>query len=193
VKILAATNNKDKLAEIRRILEPLGVSVASPAEVGVSVEVEETGSTFAENARLKAQAFYEASGLPSLADDSGLCVDALDGRPGLHTAFYQGENATYRQRISALVGELKDVPDGRRTARFVCHLCLVVDGQTTLECRGVCEGEIGREPRGEGGFGYDPIFYVDGKSMAERPKEEKDYLSHRGRALREFANVVAGK
>ena len=187
MKILAATNNKDKLVEIRRILEPLGVEVVSPAEVGVSIEVDETGATFAENALIKARAFFEASGLPSLADDSGLCVDALDGRPGLHTAYYQGENATYPQRIAALVDELKDVPEERRTARFVCHLCLVIDGQPAIECKGVCEGSIGRRPAGEGGFGYDPIFYVDGKSMAERPKEEKDYLSHRGRALREFA------
>jgi len=190
VKILAATNNGDKLVEIRRILEPLGVSVVSPSDMGVSIEVAETGTTFAENARLKARAFYESSGLPSLADDSGLCVDALDGRPGLHTAYYQGENATYPQRIAALVDELKDLPEGGRTARFVCHLCLVIDGQAVVECKGTCEGEIGHKPAGEDGFGYDPIFYVDGKSMAQRPKEEKDYLSHRGRALREFAALL---
>ena len=248
MKILAATNNADKLVEIRRVLEPLGVSVVSPADVNVNIQVEETGATFTENALLKARAFFEASGLPSLADDSGLCVDALDGRPGLHTAYYQGENASYPQRISALVDELKDVPEGQRTARFVCHLCFVTTGTGTgepafklatpgaegapcalriiesigepafklatpgaegtpctlriiesggvgndlfaLECSGVCEGEIGRSPKGDGGFGYDPIFYVDGKSMAERPKEEKDYLSHRGRALREFAALL---
>ncbi|MCL2856888.1 MAG: RdgB/HAM1 family non-canonical purine NTP pyrophosphatase [Oscillospiraceae bacterium] len=189
-KILAATNNPDKLIEICRILEPLGVSVISPAEAGVSIEVDETGTTFAENAQLKARAFFEASGLPSLADDSGLCVDALDGRPGLDTAFYQGENASYETRISALVGELNDVPDERRTARFICHLCLVMDGENVLDCEGVCEGMIGHAPKGDGGFGYDPIFYVDGKSMAERPKAEKDYLSHRGRALREFAALL---
>jgi len=217
MRILAATNNADKLVEIRRILEPLGISVVSPADMGVDIQVEETGATFAENARLKAMAFFEASGLPSLADDSGLCVDALDGRPGLHTAFYQGESASYETRISALVDELGNVPDDQRTARFVCHLCFVVSkpaftlatpgagGSTSalciiesgsggdllvLDCQGVCEGEIGRAPKGNGGFGYDPIFYVEGKSMAERPKKEKDYLSHRGRALREFAALI---
>ena len=193
MKILAATNNKDKLVEIRRILEPLGVSVVSPEEMGINIQVAETGATFAENALLKARAFFEASGLPSLADDSGLCVDALDGRPGLHTAYYQGESATYGQRIAALVEELKDVPEGGRTARFVCHLCLVMDEETTLNCQGACEGEIGHQPKGGGGFGYDPIFYVEGKSMAERPQEDKDYLSHRGRALREFVALLEKK
>jgi len=190
MKILAATNNKGKLEEIRRILEPLGVSVASPEDMGIDIEVVEDGSTFAENAMIKARAFFEESGMPSLADDSGLCVDALDGRPGLHTAYYQGENATYPQRIAALVDEMKDVPQGGRTARFVCHLCLVMGDADVLECSGSCEGEIGSAPAGEGGFGYDPIFYVDGKSMAQRPEAEKDDLSHRGRALRAFAALL---
>jgi len=190
VRILAATNNKDKLAEIRRILEPLGVSVTSPEDMGINIEVAETGATFAENAEIKARAFFQESGMPSLADDSGLCVDALDGRPGLHTASYQGEDATYPQRIAALVAELEDIPQDKRTARFVCHLCLVMDESAIAECHGVCEGEIGHVPAGDGGFGYDPIFYVDGKSMAQRPKEEKDSLSHRGRALRKFATML---
>jgi len=190
MKILAATNNKGKLEEIRRILEPLGVDVVSPEDMGINIEVVEDGDTFAENAMLKARAFFKESGMPSLADDSGLCVDALDGRPGLHTAYYQGENATYEQRISALVDELKDVQDERRTAQFVCHLCLVVDREFALECSGVCEGTIGRAPKGNGGFGYDPIFFVGGKSMAERSQEEKDCLSHRGRALRKFADLL---
>ena len=190
MRILAATNNQNKLREIRRVLEPLGVNVIAPADLGLQVEVAETGTTFAENAQLKAEAFFRASGLPSLADDSGLCVDALEGRPGVYSSSYQGENATAERKISALLDELAGVPETRRTARFVSAVCCVLDEETILRCEGVCEGVIGVRPAGEGGFGYDPVFYVQGKSFAQLTGEEKDKLSHRGKALRAFATKL---
>ena len=190
MRILAATNNKNKLEEIRRILEPLGVSIVSPADLGIDIEVEETGSTFAENAFLKAKAFYGQSGLPSLADDSGLCIDAMDGRPGVHSARYLGKNAIYQQRFLAILEELKNVPPPRRTARFACAICCVLSEETILRCEGVCEGAIGQRPVGQGGFGYDPLFYVGEKSFAQLNKEEKDEISHRGKALRAFAALL---
>ena len=190
MRILAATNNAGKLAEITRMLEPLGFSVVSPDDLDIKLKVAETGMTFAENAYIKARAFFQASGLPSLGDDSGLCVDALDGRPGLHSATYKGIDLPYTEKISALLAELKGVPGARRTARFVSALCLVMDEETVLTCEGVCEGTIGRIPAGEGGFGYDPIFYIGDKSFASLAAEEKDELSHRGKSLRKLAALL---
>ena len=190
MRILAATNNKNKLEEFSRILGPLGVSVVCPEDLDIEVQVQETGKTFAENAYLKARAFFEESGLPSLADDSGLCVEALKGRPGVDSATYQGENATYPQRIAALLDELKDTPEEQRTARFVSAICCVMDEETMLTCEGICIGKIGTAPAGEGGFGYDPIFYQGDRSFAQLDPQEKDAVSHRGKALREFAELL---
>ncbi|MCL2579832.1 MAG: RdgB/HAM1 family non-canonical purine NTP pyrophosphatase [Oscillospiraceae bacterium] len=190
MRILAATNNQDKLIEFHRILEPLGISLVTPSDLDIEIQVPETGETFKENARIKAQAFHRESGLPCVADDSGLCVDALDGRPGVDTANYCGEDATYPERMSALLEELKDVPPERRTAKFVSVICCVMDEETVFYSEGVCEGSIGIAPAGEGGFGYDPIFVVGGKTMAERSAEDKDMLSHRGKSLRAFAKLL---
>ena len=190
MRILAATNNQNKITEFCRILEPLGMSVMTPADLDIDIEIEETGQTFKENAFLKAQAFFQASGLPCVADDSGLCVDALGGRPGVDTAIYCGEHATYRQRISALLEELKEIPEEERTARFVSAICCVMDEETVLYSEGVCEGRIAQSPAGAGGFGYDPVFLVGGKSLAEMTGGEKDSVSHRGRSLRAFAKQL---
>jgi len=189
MQLIAATTNKGKLEEFCRILSPLGVRVVSPADLDLDLEVEETGQTFAENAYLKAMAFYTLTGMPALADDSGLCVDALGGRPGIHSAHYQG-NADYPQKLAALLDELKDVPAGERTARYVCAICCVMDEETVLRCQESCEGEIGFAPAGSSGFGYDPLFYRDGKSFGETPKKEKDAVSHRGKALRAFVRLL---
>ena len=185
MKLIVATNNAHKLVEFGRILAPLGIEVHSQKEYCPELDVEETGTTFAANARLKAEAVYQATGLMAVADDSGLCVDALDGAPGVYSARYAGENATDGQKIEKLLDEMKDVPDEKRTARFVSAICCI-GPDLLLECEGTCEGVIGHECRGEGGFGYDPVFYVDGRSYSEMSGEEKDAISHRGRALRLF-------
>ncbi|MBP1559018.1 MAG: RdgB/HAM1 family non-canonical purine NTP pyrophosphatase [Oscillospiraceae bacterium] len=185
MKLIVATNNAHKLVEFGRILAPLGIEVHSQKEYCPDLDVEETGTTFAANARLKAEAVYKATGLMAVADDSGLCVDALDGAPGVYSARYAGENATDAQKIEKLLDEMKDIPEEKRTARFVSAICCI-GPDLLLECEGVCEGTIGYECRGEGGFGYDPIFYVDGRSYSEMSGEEKDAISHRGRALRLF-------
>ena len=194
MELIVATHNKGKLREFGRILEPLGIRVRSEEEVCPGLEVEETGATFAQNAYLKAKALYDATGLATVADDSGLCVDALGGAPGVYSARYAGENATDAQRVEKLLGELKDVPDGQRTARFVCAIAAVLPSGTENEkalkrelvVRGIVEGYIGWEERGTNGFGYDPIFYVDeyGCSTAELDSETKNRISHRGNALR---------
>ena len=185
MKLIVATNNAHKLVEFGRILAPLGIEVHSKKEYCPDLDVEETGTTFAANARLKAEAVYKATGLMAVADDSGLCVDVLDGAPGVYSARYAGENATDAQKIEKLLDEMKDVPDEKRTARFVSAICCI-GPDLLLECEGVCEGAIGHRCRGEGGFGYDPIFYVDGRSYSEMSGQEKDAISHRGRALRLF-------
>ncbi len=192
MELIIATRNKGKLAEFGRILKPLGIEVKGQEELCPDLEVEETGSTFAENARLKAQAIYEATGMTAVADDSGLCVDALDGAPGVYSARYAGENATDVERIEKLLGEIQDVPALRRTARFVSAICCVGE-DLLIECEGICEGVIGHAPTGEGGFGYDPIFFVGEKSFAEMSAEEKDAVSHRGQALRMFYESLKGR
>lgn len=186
MKIVAATGNKGKLAEFQRILTPLGIEVLSQQEAGGEIEVDETGETFQENAMLKASAIFKHTGYPTIADDSGLCVDALQGRPGVHSARYCGEETPHSEKIVALLKEMKDVPEPDRTARFVAHITCIIDENTILECEGICEGMIGFEASGTGGFGFDPVFYVDGKSFGQLSAEEKDRVSHRGKALREL-------
>lgn len=190
MRLLVATGNRHKLEEFRRILAPLGIEAVSPAEVGAALDVEETGETFAENARLKAMALRERTGLGVAADDSGLCVDALGGRPGVHSARYMGEDTPHSEKIAGLLRELEGVPDEKRTARFVAAICCVLADGTLLECEGVCEGAIAHSPRGSGGFGYDPVFLVGDKSFADLAPDEKDRVSHRGRALRQLAEKL---
>lgn len=184
MRLVLAGQNKKKLAEMRAILSGLGIQVLSQAEAGVNVEVEETGTTFEENAILKAKAVMEATGLPAVSDDSGLAVAALGGAPGVYSARYGGaEAADDIQRYELLLKNMKNVE--QREAKFVSCIAVVFPDGTIITAQGECEGSIAYEPRGEGGFGYDPIFELpDGRRMAEIDMEEKNRISHRAKALR---------
>lgn len=187
MKFIIATNNKKKLLELERILKPLGIDAITAREAGVELDdVEETGTTFAENAFIKADAAFKKTGLPSVADDSGLCVDALDGRPGIYSARYAGDNATDEEKISKLLTELEGVEDEKRTAHFACAICCILPDGSKIEVEGRCQGKIAFEPCGDGGFGYDPVFMYGDKSYAQLSAEEKDAVSHRGQALRKL-------
>lgn len=183
--LVLATRNKNKLRELTSILSDLPVRVESIASFPGAPDVEETGATMAENALLKARAAARHTGLWAMADDSGLEVDALDGRPGVYSARFAGPGATDADNNAKLLRLLEGVPDPRRTARFRCAIALVSpDGDEYVD-EGVCEGVVAREPRGQGGFGYDPLFIVPeyGRTFAELPPEVKDRISHRARAL----------
>ncbi len=183
-ELLLGTNNRGKIREYRGLLSGLPYRLVTPAEAGISGAVEETGRTLEENARLKATLLAAESRRLTLADDSGLEVDALGGEPGPLSARYAGENATDNDRIYCLLARLRDVPRERRTARFRCVIAIAApDGEVVL-CEGECAGRIASEPRGKNGFGYDPIFYLPEMdcTMAELPPEVKDRVSHRGRA-----------
>ena len=186
-EFLIASHNLKKRDELARILKPLGITVTTAAEAGFTLtDVEETGDTFEENALLKARSGAKEGKMPCVADDSGLCVDYLDGAPGIYSARYAGEHGNDEKNIEKLLFELKNVPKEKRTARFVSvAACVFPDGREIV-CRGECEGEIGFEAKGNGGFGYDPIFYVGGKSFGELTPENKDKLSHRGESLRKL-------
>lgn len=188
---LIATHNMKKQAELQRILAPLGINVKTAEQAGISLtDVEETGETFEENAYLKAKSGCDESGMVCVADDSGLAVDYLDGAPGVYSARFAGEHGNDRKNNEKLLELLKDVPKEKRTARFVsCVCCCFPDGRS-LTVRGECEGTIGFEPKGEGGFGYDPLFLTGEKTMAELTPEEKDKISHRGNALRLLAQKL---
>ena len=183
-RLLVATTNQGKLREYRRLLEGVPFDLIGPADLGIAAGVEETGATFEENAILKATTLCAASGLPTLADDSGLEVDALEGEPGVRSARYAGDDATDAQRVKFLLKKLKRVPPGYRTARFRCVIAVALPGGRVEIFNGECGGEIALAPKGEKGFGYDPVFFVPelGKTMAELPLEIKNQLSHRARA-----------
>lgn len=189
--IIMATHNRHKLEELSRILRPLGLRAVGEAETGFHLpEVEETGTTFEENALLKARSACAFTGMTAVADDSGLCVDALDGAPGLYSARYAGEDADTDANNRKLLQALKDVPEGQRTARFVSVVaCVFPDGREFC-VRGECEGSIAFEPHGNGGFGYDPLFLSPIGYFGEISAEEKDRVSHRGAALRLFAKEI---
>jgi XTP/dITP diphosphohydrolase len=187
-KLLVATNNPGKIREYRELLEglPETVDMTFPAQEGIDLEVEESGDTFAENARIKATAYAQASGLLTLADDSGLEVDALGGAPGVRSARYAGPGATDADRYRKLLAELAGIPPGQRAARFRCVVALALPDGPIYTADGTCEGEIGFTARGEHGFGYDPVFIVEGyggKTLAELGPEEKNRISHRARAV----------
>jgi non-canonical purine NTP pyrophosphatase (RdgB/HAM1 family) len=190
LRLMLATSNPGKVAELRAILASLfdlgGVTLLTPRDWPTPLsEVDETGTTFAENARLKADALAAATGLPALADDSGLCVDALDGAPGLYSARWAGAGASDADRNAKLLLALADVPPERRTARFACAAALAMPGGETRTAEGVCEGVILNAPRGANGFGYDPLFLLPDlrRTMAELTSEEKNRLSHRALAV----------
>lgn len=187
MKLILASNNRGKLLEMRRILGDMGVEVLSHREAGCDFEVDETGETFEENAYLKAAAVTARTGLPAVADDSGLAVDALNGEPGVRSARYSGSHEdTDERRNEYLLRKLEGATG--RSARFVSCICCTMPDGTVLRARGECEGTILRAPRGENGFGYDPLFLPVGhdRTMAELSMEEKNEISHRGKALRKF-------
>ncbi|MDO4420061.1 MAG: RdgB/HAM1 family non-canonical purine NTP pyrophosphatase [Ruminococcus sp.] len=191
-KFVIASNNAHKVGEFKRILSDLSVDVISAKEAGIDFsDVEETGTTFAENAKIKAMYAFEKCGLPCIADDSGLCVDALDGRPGIYSARYGGENSTDDEKINLLLKELDGVSKDNRNAHFNCSICCVISNDDIITAEGKCEGYIGFDKRGLNGFGYDPVFYLqNGKAFAELDASEKDSCSHRGNALRIFYNLL---
>ncbi len=189
MNFVIASNNEKKAAELERILKPLGVSVKTAAELGISLDdVEETGLTFKENAEIKADAALKKTGLPSIADDSGLMVDALGGRPGVYSARYAD---TDEDKINKLMGELAATGSENRTAHFACVICCAFPDGRKIFAYGKCDGNIGYAPRGNNGFGYDPIFFVEGnKTFAELTDTQKDAMSHRGKALRELSELL---
>jgi XTP/dITP diphosphohydrolase len=188
-RILVATHNQGKVRELARLLAALELDWLTLNDLGVTLEVAETGETFLENATLKATQYAAVAGCLTLADDSGLEVDGLDGRPGVHTAYYGGPGLTPAERYHLLLENLRGVPWERRTARFRCVMVVANPaGELLATAAGVCEGLIALEPSGAGGFGYDPIFYLPehGATMAELPPELKNQISHRGRAIQKL-------
>lgn len=186
MKLVLASKNQKKLVEMRDILSHMGVEVCLQSDVGVDVDVEETGTTFEENSLLKARAVMEASGLPAIADDSGLCVDALNGAPGVYSARYGGEGLDDTGRCRLLLENMKgQMP---RTAKFVSVITCCFPSGDVLTARGECPGTIAFAPMGEGGFGYDPVFFIPSlkKTFAQLTPEEKNAISHRGKALEQF-------
>ena len=190
MKLIAATNNAHKVVEFKRILEPLGFTVLTQREAGISIEAEETGTTFEENAYLKAKAVFDASGCPTVADDSGIAVDALNGAPGVYSARYGGPELDDVGRYEKLLKDMENVPDEARGAQFVCAISLILSAEQVYTFTGICEGKVGYGPRGENGFGYDPIFMVGDRSTAELSPAEKDAISHRGQALRKMEQML---
>ena len=193
MKLAIATNNAHKLEEIRAILGDSFDQLLSLEDLGIDVEVEETGATLEENALIKARAILSLANIPTLADDTGLMVDALDGAPGVYSARYAGEHGNDEKNNELLLKNLSDIPMDKRTARFVSTVCCCFPDGRHMTVRGECEGKIAFEPAGEGGFGYDPLFLPDefpGKTMAQLTAEEKDSISHRGKALRLLAKKL---
>ncbi len=190
--LLLATNNAGKVAEYRQLLAGCGWELVAPSELGLSLATEETGDTYEENATLKALEAAQVGGLHALADDSGLEVDALAGEPGPRAARFGGEGTTYQEKMSLLLERLQGVPPSERGCRFVCVIAIVDPQGGVRLCRGECEGLVAEAPQGEGGFGYDPIFYLQerGLTMAQLSAEEKNAISHRGRAAQIARQVL---
>ncbi len=192
-RLIFATGNEGKMREIRDILADTYPEILSMKEAGIRTEIVEDGSTYEENALIKARAVAAASGELVLADDSGLEIDCLGKEPGIHSARYLGEDTSYRVKNADLIGRLEGVPEEERTARFVCAIAAVLPDGRELTVRAAIEGRIGYEEKGENGFGYDPIFYVPelGRTTAELTEEEKNLVSHRGKALRLMKEELA--
>ena len=190
MKYVLATHNPGKLKEMGAILAQFGVEVVSPKDLGLTVDVEETGATFAENAMLKAKAICAAAKLPAIADDSGLCVDALNGGPGVYSARYGGEGLDDKGRYTLLLSSMRG--QTTRAAHFACAIACAFPNGDTLTAEGRCDGTIAFAPMGEGGFGYDPVFFVPekAKTFGQLTAEEKSAISHRGRALESFVGKL---
>lgn len=182
---ILATNNMKKLAEMQRILSPLGINVVTAKMLGITLEdVEEDGETFEDNAKIKARAACRETNMPAIADDSGLCVDYLGGAPGIFSARFAGEHGNDEKNNDLLLDKLEGVPAEKRTAHYVCAICCTFPGGREIVVRGECQGIIGFARDGSEGFGYDPLFIVDGRAFGRYTAEEKDKISHRGNALR---------
>lgn len=193
MKVALASNNQNKLREMKAILEPLGWEIFTMKELGVHVEPEENGLTFEENSKIKAVAVMEATGVPAIADDSGIEVDALDGAPGVYSARYGGEACPDdKARNQFLMKNMEQVPDGKRRGRFVSVITMASPDGSVISARGELEGEILRQEIGDGGFGYDPLFYIPGEgcTMAELSGQRKNEISHRAVALGRFVDKI---
>ena len=189
MKVVLASKNPHKLVEINKITEKFGFELVLQSQLGVDIDVEENGTTFEENSFIKADAVMKATGLPALADDSGIAVDALNGEPGIYSARYGFDpSLDDRGRLELLLKNTEQVPDGQRQAQFVCVITMVTPDGQVIQARGALPGELTRDPRGENGFGYDPIFFYPplGKTTAELSAEEKNAVSHRANALKSF-------
>ena len=192
-KLILATSNKDKAREIAEILSDTPFVVTTMKEEGYDPDIVEDGKTFEENALIKARTVHAlAEGAYVMADDSGLCIDALDGAPGIYSARFCGENSTYPEKFAKIFEMLKDVPEEKRTAKFVCSIAVVRPDGSEFTVRGEICGVLHEKPMGDGGFGYDPIFYVPefGMTTAQMTKEQKNSISHRGKALRAIAELL---
>ena len=191
-EIIIATKNRGKANEFSEMLEPYGYRVKTLLDIPNSIDVEETGSTFEENAILKAEAISMQYNIITIADDSGLIVDALDGRPGVYSARYAGEEKNDQANMDKVLTEMENIPDSKRTARFYCALAIAIPGSKTITVFGTCEGKILRQPEGTNGFGYDPIFWVPakGQTLAQLPADEKNEISHRGMALKKLSAII---
>jgi XTP/dITP diphosphohydrolase len=192
-KLLIATNNQGKAREFHELLDRIPFELVTLADLGITTQVEETGKTFEENARIKACAYAAASGLVTLADDSGLEVEALGGEPGIRSARYAGENASDSDRVNLLLSKLKSIPLDKRNARFKCVIAISTPTGEIAVTEGECQGLIEFEPKGKNGFGYDPVFFFPdlGKTMAELPSEVKGQISHRARAARQVPDILS--
>ena len=189
MKFIIATNNSKKLIELERILKPLGIQAVTAGQEEISLaDVEENGATFKENSFIKASAACDKTGLPAIADDSGLCVDALGGAPGIYSARFGGEGVTDADKNCLILEKLSGVKD--RKAHYTCAVTCVFPNGDLIQLEDYCCGEIALEPEGTGGFGYDPIFLYKGKSFGNFTAEEKDKVSHRGKALRRFKDEL---
>lgn len=194
-EVIIATKNKGKALEFEKLFLPLGLAVKTLLDYPEVEDVEETGTTFEENAVLKAETLSKLLGVRVIGDDSGLLVDALDGRPGVYSARYAGSEKNDEANIDKVLEELQDVPESERTAKFCCALAMAEPGKETLTVFGICEGRILRDRRGTNGFGYDPVFFVEGegKAMAELSSEQKNKISHRAMAIKQLEQILYGR
>ena len=190
MKIILASNNKNKLREFREILQPRGFEVLSLSDCNINIDIEETGTTFVENATIKAKTIYNMTKLPCIADDSGLVVAYLNREPGIYSSRYAGENASDHDRCNLILSKLENVPIELRESRFVCAICYINANGEVKTVSGTCEGYIGFEEKGQNGFGYDPIFMYGAKSFAELSAEEKNLISHRSNALKKLVEIL---
>ncbi len=192
-KLVFASSNKGKMKEMKQLLEPQGIAVLTLADIGFDAEIAETGLTFEENARIKASAVCRFSGLSAVSDDSGICIDALDGAPGVLSARYLGEDTPYAVKNRLVLEQLAQVAEDKRTARYECCVCCVFPDGSEIVTHGTCEGVLAHEPKGENGFGYDPIFMVGDKTMAQLTDEEKNRISHRAKAVAAFVQELKNR